>query len=111
MATKYELYKSTADRQYYFRLRAANGEPILKSEGYLTKAGAMSGITSVKRNSASDANYERKVSSGSLFYFVLRAGNNQIIGTSQMYSSPASREAGIQSVKINGSVADVEDQT
>ena len=38
--------------QFYFNLRAANGEPILKSETYVTRASAEHGIASVKSERA-----------------------------------------------------------
>ena len=36
------------------------------------------------------------------FYFVLKAGNHQIIGNSQMYPDEKGRDNGIASVKTNG---------
>ncbi|MEM6785466.1 MAG: YegP family protein [Bacteroidota bacterium] len=49
MAAKFELFKGR-DGQYYFRLKAVNGETIAVSEGYTTKASAKNGIASVKKN-------------------------------------------------------------
>ncbi|MGS9811931.1 DUF1508 domain-containing protein, partial [Pseudomonas aeruginosa] len=49
MSAKYEIFLGT-DRQYYFRLKAPNGEKILASEGYTTKANCQNGIQSVKVN-------------------------------------------------------------
>ena len=46
---KYEIYKDKAG-EFRFRLKAANGEPILASEGYASKDGCKNGIESVKRN-------------------------------------------------------------
>jgi uncharacterized protein YegP (UPF0339 family) len=43
--------------------------------------------------------------------FNLKAGNGEIIGTSEAYSSSAAREAGIASVKANGPTAPVDDQS
>ncbi len=37
------------DNQFYFRLQAENGEPILASEGYVAKAGWENGIEAAKR--------------------------------------------------------------
>lgn len=51
MAAKFELYKGK-DGQYYFRLKAGNGETIAVSEGYTTKASAKNGIASVKKNAS-----------------------------------------------------------
>ena len=44
---------AAADGQYYFTLKAANGEIIATSERYKTKASAKSGIESVKKNAPS----------------------------------------------------------
>jgi len=110
MAAKYELFKAT-NGQFYFRLKAANGEIILASEGYVAKSGAVNGISSVKLNSPSDSNYLRKISTDNRYYFVLRAANYEIIGNSQMYSTAQGRDAGIQSVKTNAPTASIEDLT
>ena len=55
--------------------------------------------------------YDRRTSKKGEPYFVLKAGNGQIIGNSEMYSSTAAMENGIQSVKTNGPTAPVEDNT
>ena len=46
---KYELYADKAG-EYRWRLKARNGEPIGKSEGYKAKASALNGIDSIGRN-------------------------------------------------------------
>ena len=45
------------------------------------------------------------------FMFNLVAGNGQVIATSQVYSSLASCKDGIESVKTNAPIANIEDQT
>jgi uncharacterized protein YegP (UPF0339 family) len=45
----FEWYKDKAGK-YRFRLKAANGEPLLASEGYASKASCVNGIESVKKN-------------------------------------------------------------
>ncbi|MBS1576663.1 MAG: YegP family protein, partial [Bacteroidetes bacterium] len=50
-------------------LKAKNGQTILASEGYSSKANCESGIESVRKNSQSDATFERKTSSNEKFYF------------------------------------------
>jgi len=111
MSAKYEIFRSTLNSQYYFRLKAVNGEIILQSEGYQNKAGAQNGVDSVRQHSPFDQYYERKTSTSGSPYFVLKASNGQIIGASQMYSSTSSRDAGISSVKTNGPSAPVSDLT
>ena len=50
---KFEMYVDKAG-EFRFRLKAKNGEPILASEGYKTKAGCKNGIESVKKNADSE---------------------------------------------------------
>lgn len=45
------------------------------------------------------------------FHFCLKAGNGEIIGTSEVYSSEAACKNGAESVKKNAPVANIEDQT
>lgn len=49
MAGKFEL-KKTSDGQFRFNLKASNGQVIATSESYKTKAAALNGIESVKKN-------------------------------------------------------------
>lgn len=53
---KYEIFLGQ-DKQFYFRLKAKNGEPILASEGYTAKESCNKGILSVGKN-APDAPVE-----------------------------------------------------
>lgn len=108
--SKFEIYKDRGG-EFRFRLKAANGQNILASEGYRTKSGCTNGIESVRRNSQDDDNYERLESSSGKPYFNLKATNGQVIGTSEMYSSHSARENGIASVKSNAPGATVEDLT
>ncbi|WP_250623060.1 YegP family protein [Pinirhizobacter soli] len=109
MAGYYDLKKSGS--QFMFNLKAGNGEVILTSERYETKGGANSGISSVQTNCTNDSRYEKMTSKAKQPYFVLKAANGQDIGTSEMYSSTAARDNGIQSVKTNGTTADIRDNT
>jgi len=100
-----------ANGEFQFNLKAGNGQTILTSEGYSTKAACNNGIESVKNNAADDNRYDRKESSSGKPYFNLKAGNGQIIGASEMYESVAARENGIDSVKKNAPDAAIDDQT
>ena len=44
---KFQVFKGK-DNQFYFRLRATNGEIICNSEGYTTKQSCLNGIKAVK---------------------------------------------------------------
>ena len=110
MAGSYELSNSK-DGKYRFVLKAGNAEIILTSEMYSTRAAAQNGIASVQMNSPDDARYERLEASDGRPYFNLKAVNHQVIGSSQMYASAASRDDGIASVKSNGPSTTIKDLT
>ncbi len=108
MSAKFDL-KQGGSGQFMFNLKAGNGEVILTSELYKEKQSAIAGIDSVKANAGDDARYERKTAKNGQPFFTLTATNGQIIGKSEMYSSVAGMENGIQSVKKNAPVASIED--
>lgn len=110
MAGKFEV-KTAKSGQTHFNLLASNGQVILQSEMYETKASAMNGIESIKKNAGMDERYERLVSKSGKPYFVIKAGNHQVIGQSQQYESEAGRDNGIESVKKNAPDASVVDLT
>ena len=110
MAGAYTLETST-NGKVHFNLKAGNGQVILTSEMYESRAAAQAGIASVQGNCGDDARYERAVASNGKFYFKLKAGNHQVIGASQMYASEAARDTGIESVKVNGGTATVNDNS
>jgi len=96
---KFELFKSEKNDQFYFRLKASNGEIILASEGYKAKAGAENGIRSVRENAAIPERFEKRDNKNGDPYFVLKAGNGEIIGVSEMYEGGAAgRDNGIDSI-------------
>ena len=51
---KFEIYTDKAG-ELRFRLKAANGETILASEGYSSMSGCKNGIESVRKNADSEA--------------------------------------------------------
>ena len=110
MSGTFEIYKDKAG-EYRFRLKAANGQIILASEGYKDKSGCNNGIDSVRKNAPDDKRYERKQSTTGKYMFNLKAANNQVIGTSEQYESASSRDNGIESVKKNAPSANVVDKS
>ena len=93
--------------EFQFVLNASNGQVILTSEGYTTKAACENGISSVKKNSQIIERFDKLESKNGKAYFNLKASNGQIIGSSQMYESVASRDNGIESVMKNAPDAQV----
>jgi len=110
MSGWYELSK-TSIGQFRFVLKAANAEIILVSEHYTTRSAADNGIASVQANSPLDERYEKKTTKDGHPYFNLKAGNHEIIGSSEAYSSEAALEKGIASVKANGQTKVIKDKT
>ncbi|MEZ5560564.1 MAG: YegP family protein [Pseudomonadales bacterium] len=107
---KFELYKDKAG-EFRFRLKSTNGQNILASEGYKSKTSAQSGIESVKKNAADKGRFEVRESKSGKPYFVLKAGNSQVIGQSEMYDSASACQSAIDSVMKNAPGATVDDQS
>ncbi len=93
--------------EFQFNLKASNGEVILTSEGYTTKAACINGAESVKKNAVEEKRFEKMVAKNGKPYFTLKATNGQIIGQSQMYASERNRDNGIASVMKNAPVAEI----
>lgn len=110
MSGYFELKKAVSG-QFMFNLKAGNNEVILTSEMYQAKRSAEEGVESVQVNSLLDERFERLMSKADQPYFNLKGGNGQVIGVSEMYSSPAAMETGVASVKANGSSKTVKDLT
>src|SRR5262245_57449568 len=108
MSAKFEIQKAP-DGHFHFHLNATNGEIIFSSQQYKAKASALGGIESVKSNAPAAAHFERKTSRGEQPYFILKAANGETLACSQMYSSTAAMEKGIESVNASAPTASVDD--
>ena len=99
--------KLSANGKFHFNLKAGNGETILSSELYDSRSAAEKGIESVKKNAVEGKRYERKVNKNQEPYFVLKAGNGEIIGISETFSSETAMENAISSVMRNAPTAEI----
>lgn len=88
--------------EHYFNLKAENSQIILTSQMYSSKPDCFNDIESVKDNCTDDSRYERKKSIDKKHYFVLKTSIGKIIGKSEMYTTKARMENGIESVKKHG---------
>lgn len=77
------------DNKFYFNLTQKNG------------------IESEIENSSDKKHFEGKDSKSGQFYFVLKAANSKVIGMSQMYTTHDSAENGIESIKTNARLAEI----
>lgn len=107
---KFQIFTGK-DNQFYFCLRAKNGEITLGSEGYAHKPDCQNGISSAKKNASKDERFLRKTATDGQFYFVLTAPNNEVIGISEMYTTGRRRDDGIEAVKKTSPHAPIEDTT
>lgn len=110
MAGKFEIKKS-ANGKFHFNLKAGNGQIILSSEMYESKLACENGIESVKKNAADEKRFEKRESKNGDPYFIIKAGNGQEIGRSEMYSSDAACQNGIDSVAKNAPDGEIVDTT
>lgn len=99
------------DGHYYFSMTAANGQNVLRSQGYTKLASAQNGIASVVANGNDKRQFDIKQATNGDWYFNLRAANGEIIGTSELYVSKSNAERGARTVRAlvrivrSGSVA------
>ena len=108
---KFTIFKDAAG-EFRFNLFAVNGRQILRcSEGYVSKQGCKNGIESTQKNASEDARYKRTTSKSEKYYFTHHARNGECIGISQMYTSAAGRDNGIEAIMRDAPIAEVEDLT
>lgn len=110
MPAKFEL-KKAKDGSFFFNLLAANGEVVLTSQMYASKASAKKGIASVQKNAAEADRFDTETNKGGKHYFVLKATNGLVIGTGQAYSGATAVKTGIKSVSKNAPKAAIVDET
>lgn len=83
---RFETFKGQ-DGKSYFRLRAANGQIVLASQGYSSKTAADSGIKSVKTNGVDPTRFDLVEGANDQYSFHLTSSNGKIIARSEMYAS------------------------
>ena len=80
----FEIYKDKGGK-HRFRLKAKNGENIIASQAYASRATCMKGIKSVAKHAVSKDNFKAKETRGGKWSFNLVAGNNKIVGIHQNF--------------------------
>ena len=112
----------TVNTGFKFDLKATNGQVILSSEVYTTKAACQNGVQSIMKN-APAANVEDQTVEGfetmthpkfemyqdkaGEYRFRLKARNGEIIGVSEGYTTKANCVNGVESVKKNAADAEI----
>ena len=107
----YFVLKQGKNGKFHFNLKAGNHEVILSSEHYSSKAAAQNGIGAVQSNASQPERFEQRKAKDGQTYFVLKALNNEIIGRSELYKTPASTAKGIAAVSKNAATITIRDET
>ncbi len=76
-------------------MQAGNGEIVLQSQGYTTKASANNGVASVQTNGVNAARYEILPAADGQFFFHLKAANGQVIAHGETYASQSAATDGM----------------
>ena len=110
------VIKVANNGKYHFNLVAGNGEPILSSQMYAARKGAVKGIRSVMKNApeapvvdltakepveAKNPKFEIYADKAGEFRFRLKAKNGQIIAVGEGYKQMKSCQNGIASIRKN----------
>jgi uncharacterized protein len=106
-----------SDGSFYFNVKAANGAIVGTSQLYTAKSSAERGARSVQAlvriaqqesktyAAAKKEQFELFAGEDGKSYFRLRAGNGEVLLSSQGYTAKTSAKKGIESVKWNGTEA------
>ena len=109
---------------FKFDLLAANGQEILTSEVYESRAACLRGMESVRKNAPSarlenltdpdaprqpNPTFELYADKSGAFRFRLRSRNGKIIAVSEAYATKAAALGGIDSIRLNSADAQVEE--
>ena len=121
MAGKFVI-TTAKNGEFTFNLKASNGEVILTaSETYTSQSACENGIASVKKNAgaviedqtreekASNPKFELYKDKAGEFRFRLKAGNGEIIATSEGYKAKSGCLNGIESVQDNSAWSEVQE--
>ena len=106
---------------FKFDLKATNGQTIISSGVYSSKAACLNGTNSIKANCVGEIEDQTVVpveikkhpkfeiynDKAGAFRFRLKAKNGEIIGSSEGYKTKANCENGVESVRKNAPGAEV----
>ena len=109
---RFEVYEGL-DGQHYFRLFAANGQNVLRSEGYGSRSAALAGLDATKLTGRRATAFEVLPAKDGQFYFNLLGDNGKVIATgSETYTTESNAKRGSEGVSSllrgNPSMADAQ---
>ena len=97
------------DHKYEFRLKAANGEPVLFGPGQRSKAEAVRAVSNVMYYGISSARFVQREQPDGQFYFVLKSPIGRLLGWSENYTTRISMLNGIRAARMAAKTAQVSD--
>jgi Uncharacterized conserved protein len=93
------VIKTGKHHQFFFDLKADNGEVIITSDAFHTKAACNSGIEALKAVVRDDNKFERMKAATEHYYFIIKGANGKQIAKSVLFPTPAERNAAIKSIE------------
>lgn len=103
--------KLTKNNQFYWMLRAPNGEALCHSENYTSHASAANGIAACKKHSQDLKNFGIFTGKDSMFYWHLKATNGEILCHSEGYTTKSAANDGALACNKYAPVASTKDET
>lgn len=87
LAAKFDVWQSQSG-QWFFHLKAGNGQVLLTSEAYTTRVGALNGLLATETDGV-DPRFYNVVAAAHGYDVDLTSGNHEIIASSEVYSTKA----------------------
>ena len=111
---KWTIFKMTTDNpddeeNYFFELRASNGEKLLSSEEYASYSGVLKGIETHKAN-IEKGNFRITLSKKGDYIFKLLSGKNMLLCMGEKYPTRARCENAIESTKRFAATAIIDEK-
>jgi uncharacterized protein YegP (UPF0339 family) len=107
---KFQIIRGENEK-YYFRLRTADGEIVLHSDGFRVRDGAQKSIELIKLSVYHEERFKRKISLDGRYYFDILSMEKNILGTSKMYDTIQGCDKAINLVKDLAPDATIEDSS
>ena len=92
-------------------MKAGNGQTILTGEPCRTKDDCLKIIEALRLNATMQNYFELKKSLHQKHYFNILDSTGAVIGSSEMYESSSGRDTGVELVKTNARISEIEDLT
>ncbi len=97
-ATGARIEVTGEDAGFRFRVHGGGGELLLSSESYTAEAAAYNGAIAAQLAGRTRAGYEVRQAAAGGFYFVVQAGNGEVVGTSARFEARERAEAAVASL-------------